>query len=78
VAMEITHGYFESVAPADRAAPHLGLPRRRPGRIVSSAMDDSLPGAAVPAPAPAEPAVAAAPVAPPAPADEPAEEARTP
>jgi len=35
VAMEIAHGYFESVAPADRAAPHLGLPRRRPGRMVS-------------------------------------------
>jgi len=77
VAMEITHGYFESVAPADRAAPHLGLPRRRPGRIVSSAMDDSPPGAA-PAPAAAEPAVAAAPAATPPAADEPAEEARTP
>ena len=32
VAMEIAHGYFESVAPADRVAPHVGLPRRRPGR----------------------------------------------
>jgi penicillin-binding protein 2 len=37
VAMEIAHGYFESVAPADRAAPHLGLPRRRPGRLMATA-----------------------------------------
>ncbi|HZL21214.1 MAG TPA: penicillin-binding protein 2 [Polyangia bacterium] len=29
VAMEIIHNYFETVAPADREAPHLGLPRRR-------------------------------------------------
>jgi penicillin-binding protein 2 len=28
VAMEIIHNYFESVAPGDRAAPHVGLPRR--------------------------------------------------
>ena len=34
VAMEIVHNYFETVAPADQIAPHLGLPRRRPGRIV--------------------------------------------
>ncbi len=36
VAMEIMHGYFESVAPADRAAPHLGLPRRRTTHLVSA------------------------------------------
>jgi penicillin-binding protein 2 len=29
VAMEIIHNYFDTVAPADREAPHLGLPRRR-------------------------------------------------
>jgi penicillin-binding protein 2 len=29
VAMEIIHNYFESVAPADKEAPHVGLPRRR-------------------------------------------------
>ena len=28
VAMEIIHNYFDSVAPADREAPHVGLPRR--------------------------------------------------
>lgn len=28
VAMEIIHNYFDTVAPADREAPHLGLPRR--------------------------------------------------
>jgi len=43
VAMEIAHGYFESVAPADRAAPRVGLPRRRSLR------------APVPAPEPAAP-----------------------
>ncbi len=29
VAMEIIHNYFDSVAPADRDAPRVGLPRRR-------------------------------------------------
>ena len=29
IAMEIAHGYFESVAPVDRLAPKVGLPRRR-------------------------------------------------
>jgi penicillin-binding protein 2 len=29
VAMEIIHNYFDTVAPADREAPRLGLPRRR-------------------------------------------------
>jgi penicillin-binding protein 2 len=29
VAMEIIHNYFETVAPGDREAPRLGLPRRR-------------------------------------------------
>jgi len=28
VAMEIIHNYFETVAPADKDAPHVGLPRR--------------------------------------------------
>ena len=28
VAMEIIHNYFESVEPADKDAPHVGLPRR--------------------------------------------------
>ncbi|HEY4185364.1 MAG TPA: penicillin-binding protein 2, partial [Polyangia bacterium] len=69
VAMEIAHGYFESVAPADRAAPHIGLPRRRPGRMVPS-VTDSLDSAgavsraeALPAPVP-EPATVAAPDSP--------------
>ena len=29
VAMEIIDKYFETIAPADREAPHVGLPRRR-------------------------------------------------
>jgi penicillin-binding protein 2 len=33
VAMEIIHNYFESVAPADRDAPHVGLPRRRHNQV---------------------------------------------
>jgi penicillin-binding protein 2 len=32
VAMEIVHNYFETVAPADREAPRLGLPRRHGAR----------------------------------------------
>jgi penicillin-binding protein 2 len=33
VAMEIVHNYFETVAPEQRNAPRLGLPRRRIGRL---------------------------------------------
>jgi penicillin-binding protein 2 len=32
LAMEIVHNYFETVAPADKDAPHVGLPRRRVAR----------------------------------------------
>ena len=39
VAMEIIDKYFETIAPADRAAPHVGLPRRaqEPGRGAGAA-----------------------------------------
>ncbi|HVZ86928.1 MAG TPA: penicillin-binding protein 2 [Polyangia bacterium] len=33
VAMEIIHNYFDNVAPADRDAPHLGLPRRHKNQV---------------------------------------------
>jgi penicillin-binding protein 2 len=56
-AMEIIDKYFETVAPADRDAPRLGLPQRRPRRPAEAA-----PGAGT----------ASAPAAPPAPAAEPA------
>jgi penicillin-binding protein 2 len=36
VAMEIIHNYFDSVAPADREAPHVGLPRRRRNQSVEA------------------------------------------
>ncbi len=42
VAMEIIHNYFENVAPTDREAPHVGLPRRH----LKSLDDDSQAGAA--------------------------------
>jgi len=79
VAMEIAHGYFESVAPADRAAPHLGLPRRRPGRIVSSVIDEAPDRSPAPAVHEAAAAVTGDPAAalPPAP-EASGEEERTP
>jgi penicillin-binding protein 2 len=62
VAMEIVDKYFESVAPADREAPHVGLPRRRhnsgdtagvpePPRVQAKAVEAPAP-AAEEAPAP--------------------------
>jgi penicillin-binding protein 2 len=36
-AMEIVHNYFETVAPEQRAAPRLGLPRRRGLRLLDEA-----------------------------------------
>ena len=50
VAMEIIHNYFETVAPADREAPHVGLPRRHKNIVEAPA-----PTAEAPEPA-AEPA----------------------
>src|SRR5262245_44062159 len=41
-AMEIVDNYFETVAPADREAPHVGLPRRRapkPAHDVAAALE---------------------------------------
>jgi penicillin-binding protein 2 len=62
VAMEIMHGYFESVAPADRAAPHLGLPRRRPTHLVSAAAPAPTPVTGdPPSPSPAPPPPEASP-----------------
>jgi penicillin-binding protein 2 len=37
VAMEIIDKYFESIAPADRAAPHVGLPRRHKNLVEAPA-----------------------------------------
>jgi len=62
-AMEIIENYFETVAPADKDAPHLGLPRKRgPRPEAPPAAKAPAPGAAVPgapAPAPAVPPPAA-------------------
>ena len=41
VAVEIAGNYFETVAPAERNAPHVGLPRRRGGGIVPTDMETS-------------------------------------
>src|SRR6185295_3084888 len=57
LAMEIVDKYFETVAPADREAPRLGLPRRRaprpetpPAAARAPAPDAGAPAAAAPAP----------------------------
>ena len=65
VAVEIVDNYFAQVAPADKAAPHLGLPRRHGGIVtavedagVGAGADEAAParhakpGAAAPAEAP--------------------------
>jgi penicillin-binding protein 2 len=63
VAMEITHNYFESVAPEQRSAPHLGLPRRRGTRLLDGPPSSlaAVDGAAGAAPAPAARAATPAP-----------------
>ncbi|HEY2731404.1 MAG TPA: penicillin-binding protein 2 [Polyangia bacterium] len=87
LAVEIVNNYFDTVAPADKNAPHLGLPRRR-GGIVPMGEEASAPApprkprvaepdaASEPeAPVPAAPAAVMAPaatVAPAVPADAPA------
>ena len=42
IAMEIVHNYFETVAPADKVAPRVGLLRRRPGAHLGTTLDDPL------------------------------------
>jgi penicillin-binding protein 2 len=62
VAMEIVDNYFTTVAPADKAAPRIGLPRRRGGGIIptSDAADaPARPTIVRPKPAPAKPAAPA-------------------
>jgi penicillin-binding protein 2 len=58
VATEIVEGYFAQVAPADKNAPKVGLPRRRAGAIIPSgdAEVPARPAMARPRPAPAKPA----------------------
>jgi penicillin-binding protein 2 len=61
LAMDIIHNYFETVAPADREAPHVGRPRRREPRkpeTPPAGTAAAAPLAAPPAAAPAEPALA--------------------
>jgi penicillin-binding protein 2 len=43
IAMEIAHGYFDSVAPGERVAPRIGLLRRRPGRSAPASATESEP-----------------------------------
>jgi hypothetical protein len=64
--MDIIHNYFETIAPADREAPHVGRPRRREPRPAEKAS----PGTAG-APGAAAPLGAAQPAAPEAPAPAP-------
>jgi penicillin-binding protein 2 len=72
LAVEIVNNYFDTVAPADKNAPHLGLPRRRAGGIVPMgdaadlAPPKAAPAALAPAPdaEPAKPAVIPEPAAP--------------
>jgi penicillin-binding protein 2 len=66
LAMDIIHNYFETIAPADREAPHVGRPRRREPRPAEKAS----PGTAG-APGAAAPLGAAQPAAPEAPAPAP-------
>jgi penicillin-binding protein 2 len=57
VAMEIIDKYFESVAPADREAPHVGLPRRHKNLVEAPEPAAEAPEPATEAPEPAtEPA----------------------
>jgi len=65
IAMEIVQNYFETVAPADKAAPRVGLPRRRhdPNVPVRAPASTLVPGA--PPPAVAGPAPDPAPESPP-------------
>jgi penicillin-binding protein 2 len=66
LAMDIVHNYFESIAPADREAPHVGRPKRRAPRPAEATAAGTA-AAAPPVAAPAAPPVAA-PAAPPPPA----------
>jgi penicillin-binding protein 2 len=65
VAMEIIHNYFDSVAPADREAPHVGLPRRHKNLVEAPEPAAEAPEPAAQAPEPA--AQAPEPAAEPAP-----------
>jgi penicillin-binding protein 2 len=58
VAVEIVDNYFNTVAPADKAAPHLGLPRRRGGAAIPTG-ETAAPPPRPTAEAPAKPRAAA-------------------
>jgi penicillin-binding protein 2 len=75
LAMEIVNNTFETVLPADREAPRLGLPRRRAPRAPEAAAATQAPAATPAAAATPAPAVSPAPPAPPAPPAAPAGEA---
>jgi penicillin-binding protein 2 len=55
VAMEIVDNYFTTVAPADKAAPRVGLPRRRQGGIIPTGDLADAPKPTVVRPKPAAP-----------------------
>jgi penicillin-binding protein 2 len=57
MAVEIVNNYFETVAPEQKNAPHLGLPRRRGG--VPTSAPEPAPAAVAPAPRPAQTAAPA-------------------
>jgi len=64
LAMDIIHNYFETIAPADREAPHVGRPKRRaprPADQPAGATTAATPPAAAPAAAAPEPPTPAAP-----------------
>jgi penicillin-binding protein 2 len=52
IAVEIVNNYFDTVAPADKNAPHLGLPRRRAGGVIPGiVIPNDIPSAPTPNPA---------------------------
>ncbi len=51
LAVDIVENYFSTVAPEQKAAPHLGLPRRRNGVVSALGAAPAKPAAAKPAPA---------------------------
>ena len=59
LAMDIIHNYFETVAPADKDAPHVGRPKRRAPRPADERSGTT--AAVPPLAAPAAPLAPAAP-----------------